>query len=101
MIQVRRLGHASFSTPDVDRQVEYYAGVLGLRIVERDKDRAFLACRTGLEAIALERGDAVALKRLSFQVAADSDFAALAQKLGELGIKSEQIGRASCRERVY
>ena len=90
MIQVRRLGHASFSTPDLDRQVEYYCDVLGLQLVGSDKDRAFLACRTGLEAIALERGDAVALKRLSFQVAPGSDFAAIARALGELGIKSER-----------
>ena len=90
MIQVRRLGHASFSTPDLDGQLAYYSEVLGLRVIERDKDRAFLACRTGLEAIALERGDAVALKRLSFQIAPDSDFAAIGRKLGDRGIKSER-----------
>src|SRR5262245_484653 len=90
MIQVRRLGHASFSTPDLEAQVDYYSNVLGLRILERDKDRAFLACRTGLEAIALERGDAVALRRLSFQVAPDGDLSALARQLGHLGIKSER-----------
>src|SRR5262249_38694807 len=90
MIQVRRLGHASFSTPDLDRQVAYYSDVLGLRIIARDRDRAFLACRTGLEAIALERGDGVALRRLSFQVAPGSDLAALARTLGEIGIKNER-----------
>jgi catechol 2,3-dioxygenase-like lactoylglutathione lyase family enzyme len=90
MIQVRRLGHASFSTPDLYRQVEYYADVLGLRILERDTERAFFATRTGLEAIALERSDAVALKRLSFQVAPGSDLAALARELSDLGIKSER-----------
>src|SRR5262249_55724411 len=90
MIQVRRLGHASFSTPDLDRQVDYYGNVLRLRIVAREKARAFLACRTGLEAIALERGDAVALKRLSFQVAPGSDLAATARELGALGIKGER-----------
>jgi catechol 2,3-dioxygenase-like lactoylglutathione lyase family enzyme len=90
MIQVRRLGHASFSTPDLDAQVAYYSQVLGLRVIEREKDRAFLATRTGLEAIALERGDAVALKRLSFQVAPGSDLAALARELSDLGITSER-----------
>jgi catechol 2,3-dioxygenase-like lactoylglutathione lyase family enzyme len=90
MIQVRRLGHASFSTPDLYRQVEYYADVLGLRILERDTERAYFATRTGLEAIALERGDAVALKRLSFQVAPGSDLAALARELSDLGITSER-----------
>lgn len=90
MIQVRRLGHASFSTPDLERQVAYYSEVLGLRLIERDKDRAFLATRCGLEAIALERGQEVALKRLAFQVAPGSDLDALARELGGLGIKSER-----------
>jgi catechol 2,3-dioxygenase-like lactoylglutathione lyase family enzyme len=88
MIQVRRLGHATFSTPDLERQVAYYADVLGLRVIERNAERAFLATGTGLEAIALERGDAVALTRLSFQVAPGSDLAALVRDLGDLGIKA-------------
>src|SRR6202140_4902388 len=90
MIQVKRLGHATFTTPDLERQVGYYSDVLGLRVVERDKNRAFLATRTGLEAIALERGDAVALARLSFQVAPGSDLDAIARALSALGIKSER-----------
>ena len=90
MIQVKRLGHATFATPDLDGQVGYYSDVLGLSVVERDRNRAFLATATGLEAIALERGDAVALTRLSFQVAPGSDLAALARDLGSLGIKAER-----------
>ncbi|MFL5088784.1 MAG: VOC family protein [Xanthobacteraceae bacterium] len=90
MIDVLRVGHATFTTPDLERQVAYYSDVLGLIVTERDKNRAFLATRTGLEAIALERGDKPELTRLSFQVAADADFAAYARELSEHGIKSEQ-----------
>ena len=54
MIDVLRVGHATFTTPDLERQVAYYSDVLGLIVTERDKNRAFLATRTGLEAIALE-----------------------------------------------
>ena len=53
--------------------MEYYSDVLGLIVTERDKNRAFLATRTGLEAISLERGDRSELTRLSFQVAANAD----------------------------
>src|SRR5439155_33631 len=63
--------------------------MLGLIVTERDKNRAFLATRTGLEAIALERGDRADLTRLSFQVAPDADLAAYARELGKHGIKSE------------
>ena len=56
MIAVRRLGHATLTTPDLDRQVAYYTAVVGLTLVERDGKRAFLASKQGLEAIALEPG---------------------------------------------
>src|ERR1700749_4689677 len=90
MISVLRVGHATFTTPDLERLVAYYADVLGLIVTERDKNRAYLATRTGLEAICLERGDTAELTRLSFQVAPDADFAAYAKLLSDHGIKSEQ-----------
>ncbi len=90
MIDVLRVGHATFTTPDLERQVEYYSNVLGLIVTERDKNRAYLATRTGLEAICLEKGDKAELTRLAFQVAPDADFAAYARELSGHGIKSEQ-----------
>ena len=90
MIDVLRVGHATFTTPDLERQVEYYSNVLGLIVTERDNNRAYLATRTGLEAICLERGDKAELTRLAFQVAPDADFAAYARELSGHGIKSEQ-----------
>ena len=91
MIDVRRVGHATFTTPDLERQVAYYSDVLGLIVTERDKNRAFLATRTGLEAIALERGDKPELTRLSFQVAPDADFNAYAKELSGHGINSDEF----------
>jgi catechol-2,3-dioxygenase len=48
MIQVRRLGHATFETPDVARQADYYAEVIGLQ-VRRDGNRAILSTGRGEE----------------------------------------------------
>src|ERR1700752_5177233 len=67
MIEVRRLGHATLTTPDLDRQVAYYTAVVGLTLVERDAKRAFLASKQGLEAVALEGGPPNALSRLPLQ----------------------------------
>ena len=47
MIKVLRLGHATFTTPDIERQIAYYSDVLGLIVTERNKDRAFLASKPG------------------------------------------------------
>jgi catechol 2,3-dioxygenase-like lactoylglutathione lyase family enzyme len=90
MIQIRRLGHATLTTPDIERQVAYYTDVVGLNLIERSKDRAVLACKLGLEAIALEAGPPNALSRLSFQVAPDGDLAAIARALADAGVKTER-----------
>src|SRR5262249_43899312 len=89
MIAVRRLGHATLTTPDIDRQVAYYTTVVGLTL----RERACRASKQGLEAVALEPGPPNALSRLAFQVAPGSDLAELARELAKHGVKSE---RRSC-----
>jgi catechol 2,3-dioxygenase-like lactoylglutathione lyase family enzyme len=90
MIKVRRLGHATLSTPDLDAQIDYYSRVLGLRVTERSNDRAFLATKQGLEAIELARGEPGHLKRLSFQVAPGTDLADVVKGLQQHGLKCER-----------
>ena len=90
VISVKRLGHATLTTPDIDRQIAYYTEVVGLTLVERSKDRAYLACKMGLEAIALEPGRGNALSRLAFQVAPDTDLAEVVRALAKDGVKCER-----------
>ena len=58
MIKVKRLGHATISTPDIEAQTDYYGRLLGLSIIDTTKDRVFLGSKQGLEAIELVRGRA-------------------------------------------
>jgi catechol-2,3-dioxygenase len=90
MIRVRRLGHATLTTQDLDRQVDYYVDIVGLTLIARDRHRAYLASKQGLEAIALEPGLPNALAKLSFQVAPGSDLAELTRELAKDGVKSER-----------
>jgi catechol 2,3-dioxygenase-like lactoylglutathione lyase family enzyme len=90
MIDVRRLGHATLTTPDVERQIAYYTEVVGLGLVGRDGERAFLASPQGLEAIALEPGAPNALARLAFQVAPGTDLGELSRRLTKDGVASER-----------
>ena len=90
MIDIRRVGHATFTTPDIERQLAYYSDALGLIVTDRSKDRAVLATRSGLEAIVLERSDTVDLTRLAFQAAPGTDLGAFARELSGHGIKSEK-----------
>src|SRR5262245_35393757 len=90
MIDVCRLGHATLSTPDLERQVAYYTEIVGLSLIGRDRMRAMLATRQGVEAIALEQGAPNALTRIAFQIAPGSDLAELSRALATLGISSER-----------
>src|SRR5260370_19880103 len=97
MIDVRRLGHAILTTPDLDRQVAYYTEVVGLALLYRGAKHAVLASKQGLEAIALELGAPNALARLAFQVAPGSDLGELGRALSKHGIKSERRADISPR----
>ena len=44
MIRVKKIAHAVYEMPDVDKQTEYYTEVLGLTPTEKSKDAVYLAC---------------------------------------------------------
>ena len=50
MLQVKRAGHSTLTTPDIGRIVDYFTRIVGLSLVARDKDRAILATKSGLES---------------------------------------------------
>ena len=89
MVKAKRIGHATFETPDLARQTEYYTDLLGLTVAAREKDSVFLATKIGQLAIQLNKGDRERCVKLSFEVAPNSDFGELARELGKDGIKSE------------
>jgi catechol 2,3-dioxygenase-like lactoylglutathione lyase family enzyme len=88
-VRPRRLGHATFETPDLEKAIDYFTQVMGLHVAAREKNRAFLASRVGQLIVQLEHADAPACVKLSFEVAPDSDFADLGRHLSADGIKSE------------
>jgi catechol 2,3-dioxygenase-like lactoylglutathione lyase family enzyme len=89
MIQVRRLGHATFSTENMNREVEYWQHVMGFVVTDRTKDRTILSTKYGHEAIALVNGQPGWLQRLAFQVAPGSDLGELQRNLQGHGVKSD------------
>jgi catechol 2,3-dioxygenase-like lactoylglutathione lyase family enzyme len=89
-MRVRRLGHATLGTSDLDRQLDYWTNVIGLQVVDRNRDQAFFATKLGQEAILLEREVEPRLKRVSFQVDPDADLSELAAALQKMGVSSER-----------
>ena len=89
MIKPKRIGHATFETPDLEKAIAYYERFMGLIVAEREKDRAFLATKVGPLTIQLNKADRAHCIKLSFEVAPGSDFGDLARELAKDGVRSE------------
>jgi catechol 2,3-dioxygenase-like lactoylglutathione lyase family enzyme len=92
MINAKRIGHATFETPDVERQIAYYVETVGLVVANREPNRAYLASPLGQLAIVLEKGAQQRCTRLSFEVARDLDATELTRRLSGLGLRGEPCG---------
>ena len=73
MIRVKKIAHATYETPDLEQQVEYYTDILGLNLVSKDKDAAYLASTLDHHSVVLRKGGAAQCMRLGFQVGPDDD----------------------------
>jgi catechol-2,3-dioxygenase len=73
MIRVRKIAHASYEMPDLDKQAEYYTDILGLTLTAKDKDAVYLASTVDHHAVVLRRGPAVKCVRIGVQIGPDDD----------------------------
>jgi catechol 2,3-dioxygenase-like lactoylglutathione lyase family enzyme len=88
MIPVRRIGHATFDTPDLEKSVDYYTQFLGLSTVTRDKDSVYLACPSDFHSVVLNRASTARCSKLSLQLATDADLDAFTKHAKSLGIET-------------
>jgi catechol 2,3-dioxygenase-like lactoylglutathione lyase family enzyme len=95
MIGVRKISHATYEMPDVEQQIEYYTEVLGLTLVERDGDAAYLASTIDHHSIVLRGGDEVKCTHLGFQIGPDEDLDAFERQTQSHGIYTERKRDAS------
>ena len=95
MIKLSRLGHATFETPDIEKAIEHHTQVIGLSLVARERDRAYLATRLGQLAVEFVRSNEPKCAKLSFEVPASSDFAAIRRELAGHGISAEEKSDAT------
>ena len=88
MIKVKRISHATFETPDLERQIDYYTGVVGLVPLSKDSDQVLFVSRLGDLSVIVQRGAAPKLTKIAFQVAPHDELSALAKSLGSDGIRA-------------
>jgi len=63
MIRVHKIAHATYETPDLDQQAEYYTDIMGLTLVAKEKDTVYLASTVDHHSIVLRRGRNAKLRR--------------------------------------
>jgi catechol 2,3-dioxygenase-like lactoylglutathione lyase family enzyme len=90
MIRVRKIAHAAYEMPDVEKQIEYYTDILGLTLVERTKEAAYLASTVDHHSIVLSKGAESKCLRLGFQIAPDDDLDDFERQVQGHGIKTER-----------
>jgi catechol 2,3-dioxygenase-like lactoylglutathione lyase family enzyme len=90
MIRVRKIAHATYDTPDLDRQIEYYTDILGLTLVGKEKDTAFLASTIDHHSVVLRKGEA-RCSRLGFQIGPDDDLKEFEKQTAAHGIKTQRV----------
>ena len=95
MIKLSRLGHVTFETPDIEKAIEHHTQVIGLSLVARERDRAYLATRLGQLAVEFVRSNEPKCAKLSFEVPASSDFAAIRRELAGHGVSAEEKSDAT------
>src|SRR5262249_8527436 len=88
MIRVRKIAHASYEMPDLERQVAYYTDILGLTLTAKEKDAAYLANGVDQHAVVLRCGPEVKCVHSGFQLGPDDDLDAFEKQTAAHGIKT-------------
>lgn len=88
MIQVDRISHLVFETPDLERQLNHFTGILGLTVLHRAGREVVLACRRNGQAMVLEAGSAARCSRIVFRVTPEM-LERAGGELERIGIRSD------------
>jgi catechol 2,3-dioxygenase-like lactoylglutathione lyase family enzyme len=87
MLKVSKIGHATFETADLDRQLDYYTDILGLAVVDRSAKSAVLACPADHCSVVLQQGTRAGCVKLSLELPAPFEAKAILSQLADAEIK--------------
>jgi catechol 2,3-dioxygenase-like lactoylglutathione lyase family enzyme len=83
-----RLRHATFTSPDPERLLDYYRAVIGLGLVGRDGNRIFLASDSEQLSLVIEPGEAT-LKSIAFEISSNTEMEVLGAALKRSDLRPE------------
>src|SRR5215211_3562993 len=90
MTGVRKISHASYETPDLESQTEYFTNVLGLTLIAKEKDAVYLANASEHHSVILRRGADAKCTRIGFQLGPDDDLDAFEKQTAAHGLQTSR-----------
>lgn len=90
MIRVKKIAHATYEVPDVEKQVEYYTDILGLTVTGKDKDAVYLASTVDHHSIVVRKGSQAQCVRVAFQIGPEDDLDAFEKQVQSHGVKTRR-----------
>lgn len=88
MSAIQRLASIELEAPDLGAEAEHYEHILGLRLVERGKDRLHFGLGNDGVSLSINQGAVKRCTALAFEASADG-LASLEKKLGGAGVASK------------
>jgi catechol 2,3-dioxygenase-like lactoylglutathione lyase family enzyme len=88
MISVRKIAHACYEVPDLDKQVEYYTNILGLTLSAKDKDAVYLSNTVDHHSVVLKKGAQPKCTHIGFQIGPDDDLNAFEKQTAAKSLKT-------------
>jgi catechol-2,3-dioxygenase len=90
MIRVSKIAHATYDTPDLEQQTEYYTDIIGLSVAAKEKATVYLASTVDHHSVVLRKGAQANCVRLGFQIAPDADLGAFEKQVAANGVKTQR-----------
>jgi catechol 2,3-dioxygenase-like lactoylglutathione lyase family enzyme len=90
MVQAKRIGCVTLETPRLEQQLDYYEHVIGLTMVSRGQDSAFLATKLGELAVILQAGQTSRCAALSFDIGPQLSLQDAVRLIKSNGIRCEE-----------
>jgi catechol 2,3-dioxygenase-like lactoylglutathione lyase family enzyme len=90
MIRVRKIAHAIYETPDVEKLAAYYTDILGLALLANEKDAAYLAHTLDHHSVVLRKGTQAQCTAVGFMIGPHDDLGDFEKQVQSHGIKTQR-----------
>ena len=87
MINIKRMGHAAITVPNVEETVAFYERIVGLEVSERSDGAVFMRCNAEHHCLAIYPGAERALHHLGLEVVDSEALEAARHTLAQRGIQ--------------